>query len=75
MEMDQSPAQLIQVADHRIDWVLSHPGMSTWLKNALRTARDRDPIEVLNDLEVLCLLLKLRSESLIEIRLTNSNNI
>jgi hypothetical protein len=37
----------------QIDWVLSHPGMSPWLKTALATVRDRDPNDVLNDLEVL----------------------
>lgn len=46
--------------DEQISFVLSHPGMSAWLKNALRTALDRDPAEVLNDLEILNLISRLR---------------
>jgi hypothetical protein len=37
----------------QMDWVLSSPHMSAWLKNALSTARDRDPVTVLTDLEIL----------------------
>lgn len=57
MEMAQCPAQALQAIEDRIDWVLSHPGISTWVKTALRAARERDPIAVLNDLEMLCALL------------------
>ena len=39
--------------DSMIEWVLSHPGMSSWLKDALRSALDRNPFDVLNDLEIL----------------------
>ena len=39
--------------DSMIEWVLSHPGMSKWLKDALRSALDRNPFDVLNDLEIL----------------------
>jgi hypothetical protein len=37
--------------------------MSPWLKEALTTARDRDPIDVLNDLEILNHLLRTRSNT------------
>jgi hypothetical protein len=47
----QNPA-LIK-SHEQIDWVLSRSGMSSWLKSALATARDRDPIDLLNDLEIL----------------------
>ncbi|WP_194954773.1 hypothetical protein [Sphingopyxis solisilvae] len=40
-------------SDEQIAWILAHPAMSPWLKQALRTARERDPNAVLNDLEVL----------------------
>jgi hypothetical protein len=40
-------------SQEQIDWVLSRANMSSWLKNALAAARDRDPIAVLNDLEIL----------------------
>ncbi|WP_155957809.1 hypothetical protein [Fodinicurvata sediminis] len=53
-------------AEDRIDWVLKHPGMSDWLKQALRDARERDPAAVLNDLELLNQLLKPRAETQID---------
>jgi len=46
----------LQEIDDRIAWILDHPGMSPWLKTAFRTALDRDPIAVINDLEILSLL-------------------
>ncbi len=52
-------AQLI--VDEQISYALSHPGISAWLKHALRSALDRDPIAVLNDLEILSLMLRKRS--------------
>lgn len=45
--------------------MLGHPGMSAWLKTALSDALHRDPISVLNDLEILNLILRNRSEMLI----------
>ena len=68
METHQSPALSFQAAEQGITWVLSHPGMSDWLKDALRAARDRDrePIRVLNDVEILYLLLGHRSRALID---------
>ena len=51
--------------DEQISFVLAHPGMSVWLKNALSTALDRDPIAILNELEVLTQILRTRSELLI----------
>lgn len=53
--------------DERIAWVLAHPGMSPWLKEALRSARQRDPVEVLNELEILNLLLRTECEARIRI--------
>lgn len=55
--MDGQNAAL-KMTDQRINWVLSHQGMSPWLKMALATARERHPIEVLNDLEILDHLLR-----------------
>ena len=52
-------------ADAHIAFILEHPGMSDWLKTALREALPRDPIAVLNDLEILNLVLRKRSEALI----------
>ena len=52
-QQDNNPAPV----DQQIDWILAHPEMSQWLKDALLVARQRKPIDVLNDLEMLdCLL-------------------
>jgi hypothetical protein len=44
-------------------FIIGHPGMSDWLKQSLREALPRDPIAVLNDLEILNLILRRRSEA------------
>lgn len=54
--------------EERIDYVLAHPGMSSWLKHALRTALARDPVEVANDLEILSVLLRSRADALVASR-------
>lgn len=36
-----------------IDWVVSHPEMSPWLRTTLSSARDQDPHRLMNDLEIL----------------------
>jgi hypothetical protein len=52
--------ELPKETDDRIAWVLDHPGTSPWLKTALETALQRDPIAIVNDLEILNLLLRAR---------------
>jgi hypothetical protein len=47
----------LPVAEQRIAWTLAHSGFSDWLKNALRSALNRDPVDVANDLELLSQLL------------------
>ena len=44
-------------AERRIEWFLAHPNFSDWLKESLRNALDRDPVDVANDLELLTFLL------------------
>ena len=39
--------------DREIDWVLDHPRLSSWLKESLRLSLGRDPLSVLNELEIL----------------------
>lgn len=63
--MTPEDSALIRSNDN-IDWVLSRPSMSSWLKEALKTARDRDPIDVLNDLEILNHILRTRSNACIQ---------
>jgi hypothetical protein len=52
------PDDTLTTNDQRIAWILAHPGASAWLKDALRAARERDPVEVLNELGILTLLLR-----------------
>ncbi|MGV9009966.1 hypothetical protein [Brevundimonas sp.] len=51
--------------DEQIAFVLNHPGMSDWLKRTLAAALDCPPTEVMNDLEILSRLIRLRSELLL----------
>ena len=52
------PDDALKTNEQRIAWILAHPSTSAWLKDALRGARQRDPVEVLNELEILNLLLR-----------------
>ncbi len=54
-----------RAVEEQLSFVMAHPGMSVWLKNALSSALDRHPVEVLNDLEILNLILRNRSQLLI----------
>lgn len=65
MTTEQSADHRLKVAEERIQWVLDHSRMSDWVKDILRTARDRNPVDVLNDLEVLNSLLRPRAEALV----------
>ncbi|TCT11596.1 hypothetical protein EDC22_104359 [Tepidamorphus gemmatus] len=66
MEFDQRLADYLQEAEARIDWVLAHPHTSDWLRTALDGARRRNPVELLNDLEMLDHLLRSRARAQIE---------
>jgi hypothetical protein len=70
MRATQAPENQLRLAEEHIDWVLSHPDKSAWLKDALRMARSRDPVALLNDVELLQTLLQARSHALIEQLLT-----
>ena len=48
----------LRTNEDRITWVLDHPRMSLWLKTALKSALERNPIALLNDLEILNQLLQ-----------------
>ncbi len=49
--------------DGLIAWIESHPGVSDWLKEAVKSARDRDPVSLLNDLEILRVLMQLEANA------------
>ena len=63
MKAGRALEEYLKEAEDRIDWVLAHPGMSDWLKQALKDARDRDPLDLLDDLEMLDQLLRRRAEA------------
>jgi len=51
--------------DQQVDFVLNHREMSVWLKTTLESAIDLDPVDVLNDLEILNQILPRRCRMLI----------
>jgi hypothetical protein len=63
--MSQFDEEQLERCDESVAFVLNDPGMSAWLKDAIRAALDRHPLEVLNDLEILNTILRSRSEALI----------
>lgn len=52
-------------ADAKVVWVLDHPEMSPWIKDALRAALVADPITVANEVEVLRQVIVPRSNALV----------
>jgi hypothetical protein len=52
-----------------IDFVLTHPGMSDWLKRTVRDALAHDPVILLNDLEILTQVLRCHASAAIVERL------
>lgn len=44
--------------------VLNHPATSKWLREALRSAMDRDPVDATNDAEYLAQLLRERCDAI-----------
>ena len=68
------PDDALKTNEQCIAWILAHPRTSTWLKDALRGARQRDPVEVLNELEILNLLLRIDCDARIRTRLLVSES-
>ncbi len=55
----------LEKADANVIWVLDHPEMSPWIKDALRAALVADPITVANEVEVLRQVIVPRSNALV----------
>jgi hypothetical protein len=53
-------------SDDEIRQILKGPGTSYWLKNALTAALDRDPVDAVNDAELLAMVLGHRAEQISE---------
>ena len=65
---------MLAVANARIAWVLEHPHMSAWLKQALQTAVELDPIALQNDVEMLKHLIVKQSQARIEVALSTATS-
>uniref|UniRef100_UPI00402B1F75 hypothetical protein n=1 Tax=Methylomonas sp. SPW-1 TaxID=3438877 RepID=UPI00402B1F75 len=50
-----------------IDTIVEDPAASNWLKTALRTAIERDPVDAVNDAEILLSALKEKLNELHEL--------
>jgi len=49
-----------------IQTILDDPAASDWLKTALRAALARDPVDAVNDAEILCEALKQRLDDIFQ---------
>ena len=49
-------------SDDEIRRILAGPGTSNWMKVALSTAINRDPVDAVNDAELLAIVLRHRAE-------------
>lgn len=67
-----STARLREAQAH-IAWIESHPAFSGWLKDTLRSAVARNPVEVINDLEILSHLLRGWAGASIELQRSTSD--
>ena len=65
-ELRQVTEITLAAADAGIAWVLEHPHMSDWLKQALLTADRLNPIALQNDVEMLKHLVVARCHARIE---------
>lgn len=74
MHRTPPPSERFRLAERQVDWVLAHANTSAWLKEALRTAREHDPVTLLNDIEFLQTVLQVRGQALIEQRLASLDN-
>ena len=67
-------ASLDAIVEHdvHITWLLEHPGVSDWLKAALRSGRECDPMALHSDLQLLSFVLGRRIEAQIKAALEPS---
>ena len=62
----------LATAQARIAWIIDHPDTSDWLKQALRSAEDGDPIALRNDVEMLRCLIDGRSQAQVEMAVASA---
>jgi hypothetical protein len=56
------------IAKGSVDAMMADSSVSTWLKNALRDALERDPIDALNDALALAGILEDRLRTVLDLR-------
>ena len=70
--MTEEARRELAKCDQQIEWLLGNEGTSAWLKAALETAAACDPVAIINDVEILCNLLRNRSAA--QVRSTYNSN-
>jgi hypothetical protein len=65
-DVDPIPSSGPAGVNEQISFVLSHPAMSAWLKDALRAAITVDPISAMNDVEILNLIIRQRADQFVQ---------
>jgi hypothetical protein len=63
---DRIPSSSDQSSASTIEQVMHDPAASVWLKNALKTSLDRDPVDAANEAEILARLLDARAQALLK---------
>ena len=58
------PPNNLVPSDDEIRQILAGPGTSHWMKVALSTALNRDPVDAVNDAELLAMVLRHRAEQI-----------
>lgn len=67
--MTSDAQEKLRHAEERISFVLTHPGISPWLRDTVKRALERDPVDVLNDMEILDNALRFRCEAMRQMRI------
>lgn len=71
----QEPEIMLAVTEFRIAWVLDHPHMSEWLKQAVSSSAGLDPIALQNDVEMLRHLIILRAQAQAQVEIAKTSSI
>lgn len=64
MKQDRQPD--LAAVDASIAWTIDHAGTEAWVKHALRSAVETDPVAAANSAEVLVVLLRRRAAAWID---------
>lgn len=53
-------------AQQEAQFLMAQPDTSRWLKNSLKTALDRDPVDAFHDAQVLCRIMSTNAAEVLE---------